>query len=63
MNKKELICEQLDAFIEDEEKAVHEYNVFKHQFIYYPHAIVNSLAIDEGKHANLLREVKAQVCQ
>ena len=62
MNKKELICEQLDTLIEDEEKATHEYNVFKHQFMYYPHSIINSLAIDENKHASLLREIKAQVC-
>lgn len=63
MNKKEPICKQLDAFIDDEIKAVSEYDDFRLEFYdAYPSAIVKSLAIDEDKHANLLREIKAKVC-
>ncbi|MBE3122984.1 MAG: hypothetical protein IMZ58_12385 [Thermoplasmata archaeon] len=62
MNKTEL-CKKLDEYIEDETNDVSKYGRFKHQFgDMYPLAIVNSLAIDEDKHAGLLREIKAQVC-
>jgi len=63
MNKHERICEQLDAYIEDEIKAVEDYQIFKHDFLdTYPASIINSLKIDEAKHKNLLREIKAKVC-
>jgi len=63
MKKNISICKQLDAIIDDEMKAVDEYETFKLRFLdAYPAAIISSLAVDEGKHANLLREIKAKVC-
>ncbi len=63
MNKKELMCKQLDAFIEDEEKATKEYHAFEKKFVEtYPGAIFHSLAIDEKKHANLLITIWENVC-
>lgn len=57
------ICKKLHASIKDEDKAVVEYDDLRFMFLdAYPSAIIKSLAIDEGKHANLLREIEAKYC-